>query len=256
MTKEIVETAKAVQEVAKTTSQAIAATEKLGGFVAKTIGEPLQATINILTDHLKFIRWKRQVRLLDRCQEVLRERRIEGKFRIIPPQLALPIISNASFEEDDFLQDLWVSLLISAIDPACEMPRSAFIDILRQLTPLDAKILKVIFEKHNPQKDKDSAAYVKKYVNPKEKTGAEYISPSRIPISADSIISAIFGVNRESYEVSIDNLVRVGCVSLFRDIWVRMHDAETINRKQSNYDQVTITALGVKFVKACMQCKP
>jgi len=250
MTEDVVETAKAVQEVAKTTSKAIAATERLGGFVAKTIGEPLQTTINILNDQLKFIRWQRQVRLVDRWQEVLRSRRIEGKARIISPQLALPIIANASFEEDDFLQDLWVSLLVSAMDPDCEMPRSAYIDIIKQLLPLDVRILKILYDKHDPQKDKDSAEYVKKYISSKYKPGMEYVSPSRIPVDVNNVISAISGLNREIYEIAIDNLVRVGCVSLFRDIWVRFHGDE---KRISNYDQVAITALGVKFVEACTQ---
>lgn len=253
MTNDVDETAKAVQEVAKTTSKAIAATERLGGFVANTIGEPLQITINILNDKLKYIRWQRQVRLFDRCQEVLKTRRLEGKTRIISPQLALPIIANASFEEDDFLQDLWVSLLLSAMDPDCEMPRSAYIDIIKQLTPLDVRILKILYDKHDPHKNKDSAEYIKKYISSRFKPGVEYVSPSRIPVDANSVISVIPGLNMEGYEISIDNLIRVGCASLFRDIWIRAYDDKTINQKRSNYDQVTITALGVKFVAVCMR---
>jgi hypothetical protein len=42
MSEEISETAKAIQEVAKTTKARIEATEKLGGFVSIITDEPLQ----------------------------------------------------------------------------------------------------------------------------------------------------------------------------------------------------------------------
>ena len=53
---EVSESAKAVQEVAKTTKAGIEATEKLGGFVSKIINEPIDAVVGILSDKLKFVR--------------------------------------------------------------------------------------------------------------------------------------------------------------------------------------------------------
>src|SRR5437588_10453696 len=99
MNEEISETAKAIQEVAKTTKAGIEATEKLGGFVSRITDEPL-ATINgIFSDRLRFIRWERQLRLYDRELEILRERGIENRTRTVPPKLALPIVEYASLEE-------------------------------------------------------------------------------------------------------------------------------------------------------------
>ena len=93
---EIAETAKATQEIAKTTSKALEVADKLGGFVAKVIGEPLESAVGMLSDRLRFMRWERQLRMVDRCEEIIRKRRIEGKTRPVPPKLALPIMENAS----------------------------------------------------------------------------------------------------------------------------------------------------------------
>lgn len=56
---EVSESAKAVQEVAKTTRVGIEATTKLGGFVARVINEPIEQVTGILSDRLRFMRWQR-----------------------------------------------------------------------------------------------------------------------------------------------------------------------------------------------------
>lgn len=68
-TNEVIETAKATQEVAKTTSKALVTAEKLGGFISKYIGGPLEQAVGIFEDKLKYIRWERQQRLFKRAQE-------------------------------------------------------------------------------------------------------------------------------------------------------------------------------------------
>ena|ERR1041385_7520473 len=105
MKNEIEETAKAVQEVAKTTKTGIEATRQVGAFVSRIINEPLEAVVGMFTDKLQFMRAERQLRLVERWPQILRERKIEGALRIVPPKFALPIIENASLEEDDELQD-------------------------------------------------------------------------------------------------------------------------------------------------------
>jgi hypothetical protein len=85
-------------------------------------GESIEAVTGMLSDRLRFMRWERQLRLRDRMLEVVRERRIEGQFNIVPPKLALPIIEYGSLEEDDELQGLWAHLLASALDPNLYLP--------------------------------------------------------------------------------------------------------------------------------------
>lgn len=137
MNNEIEESAKAVQEAAKATRTGIEATQQLGGYVSRIINEPVEAVVGMLGDRLKFMRAERQLRLADRWREILNERNIQGTLRVVPPKLALPIIENASLEEDDELQDLWANLLASAVDPNYNGKiRSAYIDIVRQCLPI------------------------------------------------------------------------------------------------------------------------
>lgn len=252
MNEEVKESAKAVQEVAKTTTEAIRATEKLGKFVSTTIAEPLTATIGILTDKLQFMRWERQVRLTDCAMEIIKRRQLYGKVRVVPPKLAFPIIENASLEEEDFLQDMWVNLLVSAMDPCVEMPRMTFVDIIKQLTPTDTRILQCLNQEYILNGSKIFAPDPLGKEPSSVKMPATFTSPSIVPIRRSKVIEKLGLSDEEQFEISIDNLVRQGCVTLYRDVYIRLLGENDLWNK-TNYDQVCITSLGVSFVGACAE---
>lgn len=259
---EVSESAKAIQEVAKTTKAGIEATEKLGGFVSRIIGEPTDAVVGILTDKLKFMRWERQVRLTERAKEIINSRNIEGELRTVPPKIALPIIENASLEENDELQDLWAHFLASAVDPNFDGTlRTAFIDIIKQLEVVDVHILNFIYSYYS--------SYNKKYKASKR----NHCSPSK---NADmnqyevkkGFIMREINIDEDIYKESIDNLIRVRCVApfvsneivnipaegeTFKSALYNYDDSQTVKFNITHqYDKVCITPLGVSFAKACM----
>lgn len=242
MNEEISETAKAVQEVAKTTRTGIEATQQLGGFVSRIINEPVEAVVGILSDRLQFIRAERQLRLVDRWREILKERKIEGALRIVPPKFALPIIENASLEEEDELQDLWANLLASAVDPNFkgEM-RSAFIEIIKQLEVVDVHILNAIFEEARREDYEDKDAFTNYLLK-------NLVSPKRI--------TNRLNISLEVYETSIDNLLRVRCVSSNVE-YQRYSRTDSYAGTRgdllnyADYDLVCLTPLGVSLIGAC-----
>ncbi len=63
------------------------------------------------------MRWERQHRLIEKAHEFLGERGYQFPVNQLPPKLAIPILQNASLEENNFLQDKWASLLVNASDP-------------------------------------------------------------------------------------------------------------------------------------------
>lgn len=221
MNEEISESAKAIQEVAKTTREGIEATQKLGSFVARVTNESIEAVTGILSDRLRFMRWERQLRLRDRCLEIIRDRGLTGSFNIISPKLALPIIENASLEENDELQDLWAYLLASAIDPNFNgTVRATFIDIIKQLEVVDVHILSFIYK-----------AYKKDYpYHTYDPSPVEILIPGKLVMDKLKLERSIF-------ENSIDNLIRVRCI---------------VSWENKHYHHLAITSLGISFVEACM----
>lgn len=146
MSDDIVETAKATQEVAKTTGKAIEASEKFGEFIAKYISGSLEQGMGIFEDKLKYMRWERQLRLIDKADEVLKSRGLQKPTKPIPLKLAIPLLEAASLEDDNYIQNLWINLLVNASDAemGIELKRT-YIDILERITPLEAKILEKIY---------------------------------------------------------------------------------------------------------------
>ncbi len=87
MSDEINESAKAVQEVAKTTGQAIKTIEKIGGFFSLIMRESMDTTCDMLADTLKFKRWERQIRLIEKSEEIIKQKSLSDRLRPISPKL-------------------------------------------------------------------------------------------------------------------------------------------------------------------------
>jgi hypothetical protein len=220
MTSEIEETAKAAQEIAKTAGKAIEAGEKFGGFISKYIGGPLEQGIGIFEDKLKYMRWERQVRLIERAQGLLHERGYNYPVIPVPPKLAIPILQSASLEENDELQDKWAYMLVNATDPNCKARIDVkFAKILDELSLYDVRILDIICKSVTGFGDGVTTIHLPEKVLP-----------------LDAHISENEGPSYE-VQVSLENLVRLG---LLRN--------ETFAYQLL---RVRVMALGWELYKAC-----
>lgn len=140
------EEAKAVQATAKTADSAFQSAEKMGGFIASVIKGPLQQGVGIFEDKLRYYRWENQMKLMEKTQRYMRERNLNNSTKALPLKFAIPLISGASLEEDDELQDMWARLLVNAIDEKSEIDlHRTYLDILERLSPLEAKIIETIY---------------------------------------------------------------------------------------------------------------
>jgi hypothetical protein len=223
----VVEVSKAAQEVAKTGGKAIDAGREFGGFIAEYIRGPLAEGIGIFEDRLKYLRWERQQRLMMRSIAFLANLGLSGPSKPVPLKIALPLFQAASIEEDDYLQDRWVGLLVNAGNDKShiEIQRS-YISILEQLTALDVKILETI------------------YANPFDAIRIHGVVTDSLPAFARPATEADYGKvqsePRPEIQLSLANLSRVGCLKL-----VFLMSGGDI------YNPVLPTVLGQAFVSAC-----
>jgi hypothetical protein len=140
------ESAKAVQEVAKTTGKMVDVVHDTGGFLAPHVDGVLTQVIGIFTDHLKYVRGVRLVRLGQRFQQELLAHGGVAAVRKLPLNFAVDALEQGAMEQDDFLQDIWARLLANAVDATSEVqPRRAYVSIIKDLSPLDALILEQIY---------------------------------------------------------------------------------------------------------------
>jgi predicted transcriptional regulator len=65
--------------------------------------------------------------------------------RAVPPRLFLPIVENASVQDDDDLHTRWAALLANAATTP-NLVHPSYIEVLRQLSPKDAELLDKLYD--------------------------------------------------------------------------------------------------------------
>jgi len=140
------ESAKAVQEVAKTTGKAIDAMHHTGEFLAPHVEGVLAQVSGMLEDRLKYMRGVRLIRQGQRFQQELLANGGAAAVRKLPLNFAVDALEQGAMEQDDDLQDIWARLLANAVDATAEtQPRRACISIIKDLSPLDVLVLAQIY---------------------------------------------------------------------------------------------------------------
>ena len=247
MNNEVTEIAKATQEIAKTDRTGIEAAQGFGSFVARVLGEPIEAAVGLVSDRLRFVRFERQVRLADRYAEVMAFRGLSSEEQSVPPKIALPAIENASLEEDDELQDLWANLLASCHDKTLNgVVRSGFVDIIKQLEVIDVHILNYIYSDTLKKNLKDAGYWKREYKRD------FHLDPIKYCIRQNEIQDSL-RISLHDYECAVDNLLRVRCLGPCVDeVEVESHGgySETASRVHE-YEWVSITQFGWDFVRSC-----
>jgi hypothetical protein len=126
------ETAKAIAEAAKATGKTVDAVKATGGYIAKYTHGTIDQAMGILHDEVAYSRCERQIRLIDRSTEFLARRGLKNPPIPLPSKLAVPLLSAASLEDDDHMQDMRAQLLVNASVSESSQKR-AFIDCQRRL---------------------------------------------------------------------------------------------------------------------------
>lgn len=221
---DIEEASKATAEIAKFLTKALDSGDKFGGFISKMFGYPIEEVVGTIGDKLKCVRVQRLIRMEDEISKLLEERGLSN-VRAIPPKFAIPMIENSSMEEDDELQDIWCKLIANGLDPNFDSEiRFAYIDMIRNITSLDAKILNLFYDIKAGKKSEGTLF---------------------------RILTDEMNCRNQACNISMYNLMRLQCIER-RDIDGGGADDEVLD--EVNYiDKYFLTPLGIAFIEACIK---
>jgi len=136
------EEAEAAKEIAITTGKAIDAGVKLGGFFRLVLGDAAIELGGAVKDWATYFRYKNLLNIQDKVFKLHKKRNIEGNTIPIPPRYAIPLIQNASQEDNDDIQTLWAGLVANSTDPDKKLNvKKIYIEILSSLEPIDVQII-------------------------------------------------------------------------------------------------------------------
>ena len=236
---------KAAQDIAKTTGQGLGIVEKFGTFVSQFIGGPLEQVSGIIEDQLKYKRWERQERLVDRANHFMAERGSRMRFRPVPLKVAIPIFIEGSLEEDDDIQDLWARLLVNAADAESGIDvKRGLVSILQDFSPIEAHLLQAI---HNAPPTKGDSP-TKRLPGPLDLDGRVIARPMKGDVPTKGLPHEYIepgeeeedpGLPSKPVQIGLWNLMRLGCIES-AGTWDSLVGIRRVN----------ITALGKALINA------
>lgn len=188
----MIESSKAIQEASKATGKAIDALRESGGFFRQVFGGLVADGVGIIADKVKFYRIEKANLLAKKTEERLKKMGVKETISV-PPKLAIPLIENATVEDDDELHTLWSQLLANAMNPkTSHQVKHIHASILKELEPLDVRILSNIANKKIEK-------------SPDEKFNEVLFERSGI--------AAELNETENTVELSLMNLIRLGCIT-------------------------------------------
>jgi hypothetical protein len=160
----------------------------LGAYLARQLGGAPENLIGLLVgDWLIHKRVRRWSQLQDETRRIIEQRNVKEPSDDISPSIALPLIEAALDEDREGLKELWARLLAAAVDPTRKgRVRQSFIAALKQMDPLDAKILETLY-------DQFAGGF------PADRNGRD-------------TFSQLLGVTIDEVLVSFGNLERLSCI--------------------------------------------
>ncbi len=196
-----------------------------GQLLIKLVARPLEEMGELAADVVKGWRFQIQthnyIKLMEATHKKLANEGINPK--PVPAKVLFSLIDTATLEEDITLQDMWSSLLANAADPHNTLKLDGtFVEIAKQLSPQDAKLLELIYSKQT-------------FEHLKNQTAGE----EKIWIAKELLVAVLENTN--DYEVLAENLHRLRLVE----------GAAYWGGGNSTHEKLKHTTLGLHFFKAC-----
>lgn len=227
------EIAKAIQETAKLGTKGLDTAEKAAGFFAKVFKVSVEEIAGIVTDKLRFVRWRRLVQMSDEVEQILQEKGVTDT-RAVPPKLALPIFEDASLEDDPNIQHMWNHLLANAMNPDFNSEiRYGFLDMIKGITAKEAMLLNKFY---GTLRSENKVRPLSRLVD--------------YSITKEQLMQAL-EMSEDDYAVAAHNLMRLQLTApAVLTGGVKMGPEPLTVYK--GIDAITLTPLGALFVEACI----
>ncbi|MEM1406296.1 MAG: Abi-alpha family protein [Bacteroidota bacterium] len=212
-------------------------------FIDVIIKPPLQEVGGLLTDQVKFWRYKNQVDILIKAKEYHDQKGIAPKK--IPVKTLVNLIEAGSYEEDESLQSKWAAMLANATDVSNRFKlHHILIDILKQLSPLEVEVLDFMYNQDFEQGTAfSSRSYYSKYI-----VNHMFIVYEEKGIKKYKLAE----LDREQEKIVVDNFFRLNLIERYQmpSVNYRPVDKHGLVPLGEN-DDIRLTYLGFKFVEQC-----
>lgn len=217
---------KAKASLIKQEAEIEASKEEVKSFLDSVVPDFVRQGGGILSDNVRFWRFKNQVNIVKKAQKVIDESGLPKQQ--IPLKVLTPLIESSSLEEDDQMQEKWANLLANAATGFSGI-KANYVEILKELSPLEATILDNIYRAANTEID-----YEKRKTMQFDKNK----------------ICQVFSLTSDEGDLIIQNLYRLGVCQPPGSSGI-MFGNERVGLQTTNIFE--LTSLGFHFIRACQK---
>lgn len=116
-------------------------------FLSKLISPAVEEAGLLIKDRITYWRFRNQVKVLNKAQVYCVKNNISTK--AISLKLMVPLLENASLEEDEFMQDKWAVLLGNLVDSSQNIENHVFPYLLSQISISEFTVLEETLKSRN-----------------------------------------------------------------------------------------------------------
>jgi hypothetical protein len=189
---------------------------------AMTGSEPAKEGLGLLADVIRGRRARVQLKVLERAVKAIDE--ADLPIEVVPAKTLVPLLEFAGLEEgdDEDMVTRWANLLANAATPSADEVMPAYPDILRQLVPIEARVL-------------DSLVAQEGWA---------------LPFDDERTFAKLHGRDIAFARVHVDNLLRLGLINT--DPTQRFAQRDPLDAlPHDDHRRVAATDLGAAFVAVC-----
>lgn len=193
-------------------------------FFSGIVPEFIKDGVGILSDQLKFWRWKNQVSIIKNAQAKIESSGLTKKQ--IPLKVLVPIIQNSSLEEEDNMQEKWANMLANAATGRIDISPN-YAGILNELSTIEVKLLEQIYKESMKETD--------------------YHKRKNIQFDTSKVIKFL-SVDDQKIDLIIENLYRLNLLQPPAGSGIKVGEYKFALRTTKIFE---FTTLGYEFVKSC-----
>lgn len=236
-------------------------------LIKDLLGRSCKVAGGMLADEVYAFQWTNRIRIAHWAKQIMDQEGIAS--RVLPKGFLLPLLEAAGNVEDPTLQEMWARLISSGVkDDTSQHP--TFIEILRQLTPDEAKIVarmsmgqnfplvtvsRLVIDPLVPQKRSTTAWVLRNFTLLPYQAACD--RPDLGPVYIENLLRLGIGISPEQ------NGGRLS-VTQFKDPYGPLVEhpkiveicekikAETGEKPAIHRGVIRVTTLGRAFMKACI----
>jgi hypothetical protein len=228
-------------------------------FLSKLLGSAIAESGQLISDQIRFRRFKNQVTVFTKAKNLLEKNGIEPKE--VNLKILAPLVEYSSLEEDEKMQEIWANVVanISTYDTEQAFNLKC-IEILKEITPNEIVLLDYLFEKFKI-KEKE---LLQRWKESKVHNNKTSVSPDHSPFSPWTFDKDL-RMGQEQIDLYIDRLVSFGVIKFEQPELSESSSDAVIKDKFSGNDltvevksyelnsseAIHFTNFGLYFVKLC-----